>query len=82
MVMDSGFHYCDGMRHLLGEVESVYAETREVISGAPRPLSEIDAEHADKPFAVFTLEYGLVIFAESIFVKLIDDTTPVLGIFP
>jgi len=27
-VMDSGFHYCDSMRYLLGDVEKVHAELR------------------------------------------------------
>ncbi|MBN1399693.1 MAG: hypothetical protein JXA74_02585, partial [Anaerolineae bacterium] len=55
--MDSGFHYCDGMRHLLGEVKQVYAETREFISGEPLPLSEA---REDSALAILTFESGAV----------------------
>ncbi|MBC7237142.1 MAG: Gfo/Idh/MocA family oxidoreductase [Chloroflexi bacterium] len=57
MVMDSGFHYCDGMRDLLGEVVQVSAEVREVISGEPLPLSQA---REDTVFAILTFENGAV----------------------
>ncbi|MFP3897347.1 MAG: Gfo/Idh/MocA family protein [Anaerolineales bacterium] len=57
MVMDSGFHYCDGMRHLLGEVDTVFAETRQMASGRPLPLEEA---REDTVFVTFTFENGAV----------------------
>ena len=57
MAMDSGFHYCDGMRHLLGEVDTIYAEARELSSGQPVPLSET---REDAIFCVFTFKSGAV----------------------
>ncbi len=55
--MDSGFHYCDSMRYLLGEVEKVYAETRELSSGQPRTL---DQAREDTVFATLTFKNGVV----------------------
>ena len=57
MVMDSGFHYCDGIRHLLGEVDTVFAETRQMASGRPLPLEEA---REDTVFVTFTFENGAV----------------------
>ena len=30
MVMDSGFHYCDSIRYLMGDVDKVYAQARAI----------------------------------------------------
>jgi len=56
-VMDSGFHYCDSMRYLLGDVERVYAEAREVGSGSPRTLPE---GREDTVFVTLTFKGGAV----------------------
>ena len=56
-VMDSGFHYCDSIRYLLGDVEKVYAEARELSSGSPRKLPE---GREDTVFVVLTLKSGVV----------------------
>jgi UDP-N-acetyl-2-amino-2-deoxyglucuronate dehydrogenase len=55
--MDSGFHYCDSIRYLLGDVEKVYAELRELSSGQPRGLAEA---REDTLFATFTFKSGVV----------------------
>jgi predicted dehydrogenase len=55
--MDSGFHYCDSVRYLLGDVEKVYAELRELGSGQPRTLREA---REDTLFATFTFKNGVV----------------------
>jgi len=33
--MDSGFHRCDSIRYLLGDVEKVYPELREQLAPVP-----------------------------------------------
>jgi predicted dehydrogenase len=55
--MDSGFHYCDSMRYLLGDVEKVYAEARELGSGSPRTLDE---GREDTVFVTLTFKSGVV----------------------
>jgi UDP-N-acetyl-2-amino-2-deoxyglucuronate dehydrogenase len=56
-IIDSGFHYCDTLRYLLGDVEKVYAEAREFAFGKPRKLQE---EVEDAVFATFTFKNGTV----------------------
>lgn len=56
-VMDSGFHYCDSIRYLLGDVEKVYAELREVGAGVPRTLAET---REDTAFVTLTFKNGVV----------------------
>lgn len=55
-VLDSGFHYCDSLRYLLGEVDTVYAVMRSVKSGAPLPWGE---GPEDTVFVTFTFESGV-----------------------
>lgn len=55
--MDSGFHYCDSMRYLLGDVEKVYAEARELQSGQSRTL---DQAREDAVFATLTFKSGVI----------------------
>lgn len=55
--IDSGFHYCDTMRYLFGEVDKVYAELRELYTGTPRPLAEAIE---DAVFVTFTFKNGVV----------------------
>ena len=57
LAMDSGFHYCDSIRYLLGDVEKVYAELRELESGKPRSLKEA---REDTLFATLTFKNGVV----------------------
>lgn len=54
--MDSGFHYCDSIRYLLGDVEKVYAELRETTSGTPRTLEEA---REDTAFVTITFKSGV-----------------------
>ena len=56
-VMDSGFHYCDSLRYLLGEVDRVYAEARAIGSGVPCGLSE---SREDTVIATFSFRSGVV----------------------
>jgi predicted dehydrogenase len=56
-VMDSGFHYCDSMRYLLGDVEKVYAEAREIGSGSVKTLAEA---REDTVFVTLTFKSGVV----------------------
>jgi UDP-N-acetyl-2-amino-2-deoxyglucuronate dehydrogenase len=56
-VMDSGFHYCDSMRYLLGDVEKVYAEARELSSGSIKTLAEA---REDTVFVTLTFKSGVV----------------------
>lgn len=56
-VMDSGFHYCDSIRYLLGDVEKVYTEARELRSGVPKGLAET---REDTVFATLTFKSGVV----------------------
>jgi len=57
MTLDSGFHYCDSIRYLLGDVDKVYAEMRELQSGRPVPVSE---RPEDTIYVTFTFKSGLV----------------------
>jgi len=57
MVMDSGFHYCDSLRYLLGEVDTVFAETRAIESGKPLPLSEA---REDTVVVTFAFRNGVI----------------------
>jgi UDP-N-acetyl-2-amino-2-deoxyglucuronate dehydrogenase len=56
-LIDGGFHYCDSMRYLLGDVDKVYAEARELRSGSPRMLSEA---REDTVFITLTFKNGVV----------------------
>jgi UDP-N-acetyl-2-amino-2-deoxyglucuronate dehydrogenase len=56
-IIDSGFHYHDSMRFLLGDVEKVYARVSSLASGRPEPLGETEEDAA---FVVFTLKSGVV----------------------
>jgi UDP-N-acetyl-2-amino-2-deoxyglucuronate dehydrogenase len=56
-VMDSGFHYCDSIRYLLGDVEKVYAEARQLSSGRPKTLDEA---REDTVFVTLTFKSGVV----------------------
>jgi len=56
-VMDSGFHYCDSMHYLLGDVEKVYAEVRQLSSGSPKTLDEA---REDTVFVTLTFKNGVV----------------------
>jgi UDP-N-acetyl-2-amino-2-deoxyglucuronate dehydrogenase len=56
-VMDSGFHYCDSIRYLLGDVDKIYAEARALGSGDPQPLSEA---REDTVCITFTLKSGVI----------------------
>lgn len=56
-VMDSGFHYCDSMRYLLGDVEKVYAEARGLSSGSPKMFTEVGE---DTVFATLSFKNGVV----------------------
>ena len=57
MTLDSGFHYCDSIRYLFGDVEKVYAEMRELQSGRPRSALE---HPEDSIYVTFSFESGLV----------------------
>lgn len=57
MTLDSGFHYCDSIRYLLGDVDKVYAEMRELQSGRPVPVTE---RPEDSIFVTLTFKSGLV----------------------
>lgn len=54
--MDGGFHWCDGIRYLLGEVDTVYARAIEQGEGVVRSLPEV---REDTVFAVFTFKNGV-----------------------
>ncbi len=56
-VMDSGFHYCDSMRYFYGDVETVYAQLREMSSGEPRGLDET---REDTVFITLEFKNGVV----------------------
>jgi predicted dehydrogenase len=57
MTLDSGFHYCDTIRYLFGDVDKVYAEMRELKSG--RPLS-VQERPEDSIYVTFSFKSGLV----------------------
>lgn len=54
--MDGGFHWCDGMRFLMGEVDTVYARAIETSEGEVRSLPDA---REDTLFSVFTFKNGL-----------------------
>jgi UDP-N-acetyl-2-amino-2-deoxyglucuronate dehydrogenase len=57
MTLDSGFHYCDSIRYLYGDVEKVYAEMRELKSGTPVSVLE---RPEDSIYVTFTFASGVV----------------------
>ena len=57
MTLDSGFHYCDSIRYLFGDVEKVYAEMRELKNGRPVPVTESPEDSIN---VIFTFKSGLV----------------------
>ncbi len=57
MTLDSGFHYCDSIQYLFGNVERVYAEMRELKEG--RPVSVLDKPE-DSIYVTLTFESGVV----------------------
>lgn len=57
MTLDSGFHYCDSIRYLLGDVEKIYAEMRELKNGRPVPVTESPEDSIN---VIFTFKSGLV----------------------
>ena len=57
MTLDSGFHYCDSIRYLYGDVEKVYAEMRELKNGRPVPVTESPEDSIN---VIFTFKSGLV----------------------
>lgn len=57
MTLDSGFHYCDSIRYLFGDVDKVYAEMRELQSG--RPVSVLERPE-DSIYVTFSFASGLV----------------------
>ncbi|MFO7698166.1 MAG: Gfo/Idh/MocA family oxidoreductase [Anaerolineae bacterium] len=57
MVMDSGFHYADSLRYLLGEVDTVYAQARSIETGEPRMLSDA---REDTVIVTFTFKSGVI----------------------
>ena len=57
MTLDSGFHYCDSIRYLFGEVDKVYAEMRELKSGAPVSVQE---KPEDSIYVTLSFTSGLV----------------------
>jgi predicted dehydrogenase len=57
MVMDSGFHYCDSLRYLLGEIDTVYAQARATESGVPVGLADA---REDTVIVTFTFKSGVI----------------------
>ncbi|MGI6366995.1 MAG: Gfo/Idh/MocA family protein [Anaerolineae bacterium] len=57
MVMDSGFHYADSLRYLLGEVDTVYAQTRAIESGTPVGLADA---REDTVMVTYTFKSGVI----------------------
>ena len=57
MTLDSGFHYCDSIRSLFGNVEKVYAEMRELGSGQIVSLAD---RPEDSIYVTLSFESGLV----------------------
>lgn len=56
-VLDSGFHYCDTIRYLFGEVDQVYAELRSLKTGVALPFTEAPE---DTVMVTFTFKSGVV----------------------
>ncbi len=54
--MDGGFHWCDGIRFLLGDVDTVYARAIEQGEGVIRSLPDV---REDTVFAVVTFKSGV-----------------------
>jgi predicted dehydrogenase len=54
--MDGGFHWCDGMRYLIGDVDTVYARAIEQGEGDVRNLTDV---REDTVFAVLTFKNGV-----------------------
>ncbi|NLT73885.1 MAG: Gfo/Idh/MocA family oxidoreductase [Chloroflexi bacterium] len=54
--MDGGFHWCDGIRFLLGEVDTIYARAIEQGEGEIRSLPDV---REDTVFAVVTFKNGI-----------------------
>ena len=57
LTLDSGFHYCDSIRYLFGDVEKVYAEIRELKSGRPVTVQE---RPEDTIYATLSFKNGRV----------------------
>jgi predicted dehydrogenase len=54
--MDGGFHWCDGIRFLCGDVDTIYARAVEQGDGVVRSLPEV---REDSVFAVVTFKNGI-----------------------
>ena len=54
--MDGGFHWCDGIRFLLGDVDTIYARAIEQGDGVIRSLPDV---REDTVFAVVTFKSGV-----------------------
>jgi len=54
--MDGGFHWCDGIRYLLGEVDTVYARAIEQGQGEIKSLPDV---REDSVFAVVKFKNGI-----------------------
>jgi len=54
--MDGGFHWCDGIRYLLGDVDTVYARAIEQGQGEIKSLPKV---REDTVFAVVTFKNGI-----------------------
>ncbi len=54
--MDGGFHWCDGMRYLIGDVDTIYARAIEQGEGVVRSVPEV---REDTVFAVLTFKNGV-----------------------
>ena len=57
MTLDSGFHYCDSIQYLLGPVEKVYAEMRELKEGSSVSVQE---KPEDSIYVTLSFESGVV----------------------
>ncbi len=57
MVMDSGFHYADSLRYLLGEVDTVYAQARAIESGSPVGLADA---REDTVMVTYSFKSGVI----------------------
>ncbi len=54
--MDGGFHWCDGIRYLIGDVDTIYARAIEQGSGVVQSLPDV---REDTVFAVLTFKNGI-----------------------